>query len=239
MALGCAIPMNYESLLEIDTNYGGTPNWVPIAKGVKSITPALNESVDQTAYYDGQGFSESEVIGAQYTLAVTCDRVNGDVAQDYILGLQFELGCSRKTQARFTNFQGDVKSGLVTIANITPPGGEPAAKGEWSFELHFKAKPTLTLGTTAPDLSATVSAGSVSGTTSFAATADSGNSLGYLLTASTPTAPNAGAFVSVSAYTSGADIPAEEGQVINMFELDSNGRVVKYLAQTLGAADIA
>ena len=235
----CEIPLNYESLLEIDANYGGTPSWVPLAAGVKSIGHALNESVDQTAYYDGDGFAESEVIGAQYVLSVTLDRRYGDTAQDYILGLQLSLGCSRKTQARWTNFQGDVKSGLVTIANITPPGGDAQAKGEWSFELHFKAKPALALATSAPALTAVVAAGSVVGSTKFTATAGAGNTLAYILTNGVPTAPNAGAYVQAVAYTSGANIAATVGKSLNMFELDANGRVVLFATEVLAALDIA
>jgi len=235
----CTIPLNFESLLEIDTNYGGTPAWAAIKKGVKNVVPALNETLDQTQYYDGNGFAETTVTGAQFILSVTADRIKGDAAQDYILGKEFELGCSRATQARFTSFDGVVKSGVVTIANITPPGGDAVAKGEFSFELHFKAKPVKTPATSAPALTATVAAGSVTGSTSFTATAGVGNTLGYVLTAGVPTTPNALSFVSVLAYTSGGNIPAAEGQSLNMFELDANGRVVKFATEVLAALDIA
>ena len=234
----CSIPLNYESLLEIDVNYGGTASRKPIAAGVKNIAPALNESVDQTSYYDGQGFSESHVVGAQYVLAVTLDRIKGDAAQDYILAKQFELGCSRTSQAWYSNFQGDVKSGIVTIANITPPGGDAPAKGEWSFELHFKAKPVLTPATSAPALTATVAAGSVSGSTKFTSTPGGTNTLGYILTPGVPTAPNAGSFVQALAYTSGANIAAVAGQSLNMFELDANKRVVLFKTAVLSGSEI-
>ena len=234
----CSIPLNYESLLEIDVNYGGTPSWKALSVGVKNIAPALNESVDQASYYDGQGFAESHVVGAQYVLAVTLDRIKGDAAQDYILAKQFDLGCSRASQARYTNFQGDTKTGIVTIANITPPGGDAPAKGEWSFELHFKAKPVLAPATSAPALTATVVAGSVLGATSFTASAGVGNSLGYVLTNGVPTAPNAGSFVQALAYTSGANIAAVAGQSLNMFELDANKRVVLFKTAVLSGSEI-
>jgi len=234
----CSIPLNFESLLEIDVNYGGTASWKSVSAGVKNIAPALNESVDQVSYYDGQGFAESQVVGAQYILTITLDRIKGDAAQDYLLGKQFELGCSRATQARYTNFQGDTKTGIVTIANITPPGGDAPAKGEWSFELHFKAKPTLALATSAPALTAVVAAGSVLGSTKFTATPGGTNTLGYVLTPGVPTAPNAGSFVQALAYTSGANIAAVAGQSLNMFELDANKRVVLYKTAVLASGDI-
>jgi hypothetical protein len=236
----CSIPLNYESLLEIDLDYGGTTSWAAVAAMVKSITPATNEVSDDAQYYDGEGFAETEVTGAQFTLSVTSDRKYGDPAQDFVLGKIFELGCNRKTQARWTNAKGDVKLGACTIANIVPPGGDAASKGEWSFDIRFNKKPTPTPATTAPDLTATVAAGSVAGSTSFTVTSlGADNTLGFLLTSSEATAPNAGAYVSVYAYTDGADLAAVEGQFLNMFELDPNGRVVKYLSQVRAALDIA
>jgi hypothetical protein len=81
----------------------------------------------------------------------------------------------------------------------------------------------------------------VTGSTSFTATPTpaSSNTLGYVLTARVPTTPNALSFVSVLAYTSGGNIPAAVGQSLNMFELDADGRVVKFATEVLASGDIA
>jgi hypothetical protein len=233
------IPLNYKGLFEIDTNYGGTPNWVKLAQGITDITPANNDVVDEKYYYDGQGHGSSDVVGMHKIYTVTGDRILSDEAQNFVFANEDEIGCSRKTQFRATSADGIRKSGPCTIANITPPGGAANSKGAFTFEIHMNGKPTVTPATTAPALTAVVAVGTASGTTKFTATPDAGNTLGYLLTASTPTAPNLYASVNVLAYTSGDNIPASVGQVLNMVELDSNGRVAKYLAETLEALDIA
>jgi hypothetical protein len=91
--------------------------------------------------------------------------------------------------------------------------------------------------TVAPALTATVAQGAASGNTKFTATAGSGDTLGYTLTATADpgyynTKPT------VTAYTSGADIPATAGQYLNMFELNASGRVVKFATHLLVSGDI-
>ena len=230
--------LGYQELLEIDNNYGGTPNWIAVAKGVKSRVPSPNEVVDQAQYMDGEGNGESMVTGGQTTISVGFDRFVGEPYQDYVLNLIEKYGSNRDTQARYSLADGNQKSGLCTIANIVPPSGDPAGKQEGSFEIHFNGPRTLTPAGTAPALTATVAAGSVSKSTKFTATAGEGNTLGYRLENGATTAPNANSFVSVIAYTSAANITATAGKYLNMYELDARGRVVKYLAQVLASGDI-
>ncbi|MBP1971579.1 hypothetical protein J2Z83_003730 [Virgibacillus natechei] len=129
--------------LEINTSpNNGEENYARLAKGISSMEPDPNEEIDQASYLDGDGFAESDVTGAQ--LIVSCDghRYYGDEAQDFIYGLQMELGPARRTTFRLTLPDGSKFEGPVTVANIVGPGGEANTKGEISFELHFNGKPT-------------------------------------------------------------------------------------------------
>ena len=96
----------------------------------------------------------------------------------------------------------------------------------------------------APALTATIAGGSASGTTSFTATAGTGNTLAYVLGASSPGVmyqdliADGSPTGAVTGYISGADITATAGQVLTMLELDSNSRVVKILEDTLESGDI-
>jgi len=236
--LTCTIPLNYQGMVELDTNFGGTSNWVKLAAGITGIIPANNDSVDQKQYIDGQGFGSSDVIGMQITLAVAGDRFLTDAAQNFIFDNQYEIGCGRKTQCRITEAEGKFKVCGCTIANIVPPSGESANKKAFTFEIHFNGRPTFSPATSAPALTSTVADGSVSGSTSFTATPKSGNTFGYLLTASAPTTPNLLAYVNVYAYTSGDPIAAAVGQILNMVELDINKRVAKYAKATLTSGEI-
>ncbi len=236
----CDLVLNHESLLQIDTNYGGTPNWASVKKGITGVVPSPNEVVSQNQYVDGEGFAESHVTGGQFTIAVSGHRFINDVAQDFVMGLYLKLGCERNTQARFIDERGELKTGEVTIANIQPANGDPAAEGDISFEVHFNGKPTLIPATTAPELSAVVETGSVTGSTKFTATAESGNTLAYVITNAQPTCDiNSLMFVRATGYVSDANIPVVADQYLNAFELDSDKRIVKYYGQVITSSDIA
>lgn len=232
-------PLNFQTLYELDINPSGTASYVRLGDGLTTATPGNNETVDQKSYLDDDGGQSSEVTGFQYILAFSGDRIPGDDAQDFIFERIFVMGEDRHTNFRATGPDGTVISGDVTIANITPPGGDANAVQACGFELHFNGKPTLTPPSAAAALTATVAAGTATGTTKFTATAGSGNKLGYRLTAAALT-PNGGSYVSIfTPYTSAADIPATVGQYLNMYELDAYNHVVKFLSEVLASGDIA
>ncbi len=231
-------PLNFQTLYELDINPSGSASFKRLGDGLTTATPGNNETVDQKSYLDDDGGQSSEVTGFQYTLAFSGDRIPGDAAQDFIFNRIFALGESRHTNFRATGADGTVISGDVTIANITPPGGDANAVQACGFELHFNGKPTITPPSAAAALTATVAAGSVAKTTKFTATAGEGNKLGYRLT-SAALSPNGKSYVSIfTPYTSAADIPATVGQYLNMYELDAYNHVVKFLSEVLEAADV-
>lgn len=232
------ITLNYQGLFEIDTNYGGIANWVPLKKGISNITPANNDVVSQKSYMDGEGYGSSKVTGMQATLSVTGDRYLGDDAQDYIFDAQYELGDGRTTQCRVTDPNGVRKTGECTICNITPPGGDASTEQTFSFEIHFNGKPSLVPASVASDLAITVAAGTTKGTTTITASADVDNTLGYTLTVGEASTPNAYSYVSVTSFTSGDELAAAEGQYLNVYEIDENKRVIKFASQVLASGDI-
>lgn len=235
------IPLNFQTLIELDTNPSGTAVWSPLAAGISSYDPSTNDETDQTKYLDGDGFGETTVIGAQYIISITGHRFIGDEAQDFVYNLQFQLGDNRKTQARITDKDGNVISGDCTIANIDFGGGDAGAKTDISFEIHFNGEPTSTPQQGADALSITVAAGSVAGSTSFTATPDAGNTLAYSVTTASIGAVYESEYVDgLTTYTSGDDIPGvSESEYLNAYELDSNGRVDKFVEYVIQAADIA
>lgn len=231
--------LNFQDLFEIDvTPDGAARTWTRLGKGIAGFTPSTNENIDQSTYLDGDGYGSSDVIGAQLTFAATGHRVVGDTAQDYIAGLEFELGEDRKTNFRAYNSIGEMKSGACTLANLVIGGGDAGAKKEIAFEVHINGKPTKTAAAAAAALTATVAAGSATGTTKFTATAGAGDTLAYRLTNAALTA-NANEYPGImTGYTSGADIAATAGQYLNMYELNAYGRIVKFVSELLEAGDI-
>jgi hypothetical protein len=232
--------LNFQDLFEIDITPLTTATYVRLAVGISAGEPDSNENVAQDAYLDGDGFGTTEVIGAQFTIAFSGHRVIGNAAQDYIAALKLELGTSRKTHLRYTDAAGNKISGNITIAKIKEGGGDANGKKAFSFETHFNGKPTVTPHTAAAALTAVIAAGSAAGTTKFTATPGTGNSLSYKIGSVSGGTVYGSQYVSEDiAYTSGSDIPVVAGQFLQMFELDVNQRVAKYLEHTLVSGDIA
>lgn len=129
-------------LLELDIAPSETDGeFVRLGGGINSMEPDPNDEIAQDNYYDGEGFGETDVIGAQLVLTFGGHRKYGDPAQDYIFSVLLEPGPARRTNLRWTLPDGSEYEGPVTIAAITGPGGEAGAKGEIGFELHFNGKP--------------------------------------------------------------------------------------------------
>jgi len=134
-----------ENLLEINTTPGsGEETWARLAAGITDMEPDPNEELAQDNYFDGDGFGETDVTGAQLIVSVSGHRKYGDEAQDFIYGLQMELGPARRTDFRLTLPDGATFEGPCTIANIVGPGGAAGEKGAISFEIHFAGKPEYT-----------------------------------------------------------------------------------------------
>lgn len=130
--------------LELNLDPGGVETFEKIAAGITGLDPDPNDEVAQDKYFDGEGFGETDVIGAQLILTFSGHRKYGDAVQDYIFSLLLEIGPARRTELKWTQPDGSKFEGPVTIANITGPGGEAGAKGDIGFELHFNGKPEFT-----------------------------------------------------------------------------------------------
>lgn len=142
--------MNYKNVFEIDTAGGQDPTntaaakFAPLAAGISGVTPAANETDDNTAYYDGAGFTDTDVTGKRITLAFTGHRVIGDAAQDYVASKFLAIGQNLKTLGRWTDANGNVIVSSVTLTAIVPMGGNANAKQTFSFTMSFNGKPIMT-----------------------------------------------------------------------------------------------
>lgn len=116
----------------------------PIAAGIISAEPNFNDETAQDKYLDGGGFSETDVIGAQITIAFSGHRKYGDAAQDFIFSRAMKIGTDRRTNFEWEQPDGSKFTGDCTITGIEGPGGEAGNKGEIAFEIHFNGEPDYT-----------------------------------------------------------------------------------------------
>lgn len=142
-----AFTLNYTNLYLINTTPGeAEKTWARIGAGINSVDWEGNEEVSQDAYYDGDGLSSSDVTGGQMVGTFEGHRKYGDPAQDYIASTLLDYGDGRKTDFRWIAPDGQILEGEVTIANVKPQGGDPNAKSDFGFELHFNGMPAYEAG---------------------------------------------------------------------------------------------
>lgn len=142
--------LNFKNKLEIDISGNSDleevedDNMKVLAAGINSITPVAADTTDETAYWDGEGFTESEVTGKNVTFALAGHRVIGDPAQDYVAENFLSIGDKLRTVARWTDPAGNVVEAVATLTSIVPFGGNANEKQTFSFTLALNGKPKYT-----------------------------------------------------------------------------------------------
>lgn len=145
-----SFPLNFKNKYFIDPAGGTDPAevegvaWAAVAAGINSVDPSFDDETDDTAYYDGEGFGSEDVMGVRASLTFAGHRKYGDVAQDYIAGVAFEVGDARKTLLKWEQPDGTAIVGLVTLSGIKTTGGEANSKQEFEFTATFNGKPKVT-----------------------------------------------------------------------------------------------
>lgn len=148
--------LNFRNKFEIDTlghtdpSQSSEASWAQLAAGINTVTPASGDTTDNTAYYDGNGFANTDITGKNYSLAFSGNRKEGDPAQDYVASKDFAVGDAAKTLLRWTRTDGTVIIGCITMNAIVISGGAANAKQTFSFTGNFNGLPNVTSGLAAP-----------------------------------------------------------------------------------------
>ncbi|TDM89056.1 phage capsid protein [Lactobacillus crispatus] len=133
---------NVDNAGDVDLDDVTNGSWAWVASGITSQTPSANETTTNDAYYDGGGFTDTDVTGKQIQIAISGNRKVGDPAQDFVEKLFFKFGTSVKTRVIW------IKNNLpiiarCTISNIVPTGGNANAKQTFSFNIAFNGRPKI------------------------------------------------------------------------------------------------
>ena len=121
----------------------GTWTYAKLCKGIESMEFNENEQNQQYFFLCGEGFAHNEVTGAAPELVVSGRRIVGDTAQDYIAGLQFELGSDRNTSVKIVA-EGKQIICDATVGAITTFGGSTLDVNAFGCTIRFNGKPTVT-----------------------------------------------------------------------------------------------
>lgn len=130
---------------DVDLNDLTTGKWAWLAGGINTVTPSANETTANDAYYDGGGFTETEVTGKQVQLAVSGNRKVGDPAQDFVTGKFWQFGNAVKTRVIWIE-NGVPVVAKATLTNVVPTGGAANAKQTFSFTIAFNGRPKIPAG---------------------------------------------------------------------------------------------
>ena len=140
-------PVWADSKIEIGTTAttANPPVWTyaTLCKGIKSITPSINEVVVTEQYLCGEGHAHNEVTGMAPQIQITGDRVEDDAAQDFIAGLQWKLGPERITSVKITT-GGKVITCDAAVTDIVTFGGDSASLIPFNCTIRLNGKPAIT-----------------------------------------------------------------------------------------------
>lgn len=121
----------------------GTWTYAKLCAGIESMEFNENEQNQQYFFLCGEGFAHNETTGAAPELVISGRRIVGDTAQDYIAGLQYELGSDRNTSVKIVAEGKQIICG-ATVGAITTFGGSTLDVNAFGCTIRFNGKPTVT-----------------------------------------------------------------------------------------------
>ena len=122
---------------------GGTWSYAKLCKGIESMEFNENEQNQQYFFLCGNGFAHNEVTGAAPELVISGRRIQGDAAQDYIVGKQFALGTNRNSSVKIVA-EGKQITCDCSIGAITSFGGSTTDVNSFGCTIRFNGTPTVT-----------------------------------------------------------------------------------------------
>lgn len=136
--------------VQINTTPGGTATYKTIGDGISNLSEALNEVKQQMYYLINKGFGQSEITAMHPAFTFTGNRLHGDDAQDYIMGLKYSLGSARKTDIKIKVFDPEDPTEVfsqyavaVTVTDIQELSGATENGSDISFTLEFNGAPEV------------------------------------------------------------------------------------------------
>ena len=122
---------------------GSTWTYSKLCAGIESINPASNEQNQQYFFLCQNGFATNVVTGMAPEYAISGRRIEGDAAQDYIVGKNFEMGDERKTSVKIISGGKQIVCD-ATICDIVTLGGSTLDVNQFACTLRLNGAPTVT-----------------------------------------------------------------------------------------------
>lgn len=120
------------------------PDYKRLAKWISTANDDSDEETEDTAYYDGDGTPETDVISVKKTYAFEGTFDADDPAHQLIQELEFETGEGRKIMFMQERTDGTVLEGPATVLNPKVTGGEASEYAALEFSISWDKKPEIT-----------------------------------------------------------------------------------------------
>lgn len=115
-----------------------------LAKWISSVTDDSDETTEETAFYDGDGTPESDVVSVKKSYSFEGMYDEDDPAMKFIAGLELETGEARKIAFKQVRTDGTVLTGRATVTEIKVTGGEASEYATFNCTIGWDSKPTIT-----------------------------------------------------------------------------------------------
>lgn len=213
----------------------GSWEYAELCEGIESFEEDVGSQNQQYFFMCLKGYADNEATGLAPQFTVSGRRVYGDPAQEYIWGLKYELGNSRKTSLRVSVTDPSGETPVThtitcgaTILDIVTIGGAATDNSPFNFTLALNGKPALVSAPQLLPLTVTSAAGEAGKTVLTVSPALTGGDKYMTKTAETVTLPAAGAVVTGWTEWDGtAPIAATGGQQIGVVEVSAQGAALK------------
>ncbi|MFJ7950336.1 phage tail tube protein [Lysinibacillus sp. NPDC096418] len=115
-----------------------------LGKWISSVTDDSDESTEDTAFYDGDGTPESDVVSVKKSYSFEGMYDESVEAMKFIASLELETGESRKIAFKQERTDGSILEGRATVTEIKVTGGEASEYATFSCKIGWDAKPKVT-----------------------------------------------------------------------------------------------
>ncbi|MGN7311455.1 phage tail tube protein [Alkalicoccobacillus gibsonii] len=117
-------------------------SWLELARYISSIGDDSQEETETTAYYDGDGTPETDVISIAGAYTPTGYFDPEDPAQALIASLKYKVGEGRKIWHRVVSADGKKEwVGRATVSAIVAGAGDAQSYEEFSCNIRFDTIP--------------------------------------------------------------------------------------------------
>lgn len=123
------------------------PEWLRLSKWISSVGDDPEEESEDTAWYDGDGTPETDIISIKKSHPVEGLYSDSDPAHKLIRSLEFEVGEGRKIMYKQVRANGDELIAPATIADIVTTGGEASDYAPLTCTITWNRKPEITPAT--------------------------------------------------------------------------------------------